>query len=562
MTSAHLQALARPHRGALLLLMALTLAEASALLALPALAGRFAGNLLDPAMPLGPVLALLATTLAVATALRAGLGLLAARTHARILAELRTRLHDHLLALPLPFHQRQSHGDLLALSTHEVGRLGHLLAETLTALPSQILTALGAILLMARIDPVLALAVPVLVPAFTLLLKILGRRLRALARTLQEAEAKVVATASEDLAMLPAVKAFTREAAAARRFADRARVARDLAIRESDIYAVLAPATSLVTGLGAVLLLALAGQGLRQGAMSPAEMVSFLLYAALLTRPVAQLADVYGRLQSARGTLDRLGRILDTPPEAGPPAPRALRRARGEVVFEDVHFAYPEREAALRGVSLRLRPGEILALTGQNGAGKSTLMALLLRLMDPRAGTVRLDGIDVRALDLGDLRRQIGLVPQRPLLFDGTVRDNIGFGREGATDAEIEAAARLAQAHAFITDLPQGYDTPVGEHGMRLSGGQGQRLALARALLKDPAVLILDEATSMYDLEGESAFVAAAASALKGRTVLLITHRPATLALAHRIVTLDAGKITAQQDAAYPSFAAAWDRKA
>ena len=555
MTLRHLLALARPHRGALLLLMALTLAESVVLLAVPALAGRLLGDILSLAGPslgpsLGPVLALLLLALTAAAALRAGLGVVSGRTAARILAELRTRLHDHLLALPLPFHQRQAHGGLLALSTSEVARLGQLLTETLVALPSQVLTALGAILLMARIDPALALAVPALVPAFYLLLKVLGRRLRALARAMQEAEAAVVATASEDLTMLPAIKAFTREEEAGRRYAARVAAARDLSSRESDLYAVLGPAISLLASLGAVGLLALAGQSLRDGAMTPAQMVSFLLYAALLTRPVAQLADVYGRLQSARGTLARLSEVLEARPESGPPSPRRLARARGEVAWDDVHFAYPGRESALRGISLRLRPGEVLALTGANGAGKSTLISLLLRFEDPRQGAVTLDGIDLRDLDLGDLRRQVALVPQRPLLFGGTVRDNIGFGREGASEAEVEAAARLAQAHDFISALPQGYDTLIGENGVRLSGGQGQRLALARALLKDPPVLVLDEATSMYDLDGESAFVAAAASALQGRTVILITHRPATLALAHRIVTLDGGRIVAQRDAA------------
>ena len=221
-----------------------------------------------------------------------------------------------------------------------------------------------------------------------------------------------------------------------------------------------------------------------------------------------------------------------------------------EVVFDDVHFAYPDRLPALRGVSLTIRAGETLALTGPNGAGKTTLASLLQRFEDPQSGTIRLDGIELREIRLSDLRRQIGLVPQRPLMFDGTVRENIGFGREGASDAEIEEAARLSQAHDFVEQLPDGYATRIGENGVRLSGGQVQRLALARALLKDPPILILDEATSMYDLDGESAFVEVAATALRNRTVLLITHRPATLALADRIVTLESGRIVAERRAA------------
>ncbi|TNC46863.1 ABC transporter ATP-binding protein [Rubellimicrobium rubrum] len=527
------------------------LAESGAMLLLPALAGRMAGAILETAgVALAPVAALLVLVLTLAAVLRAALGIVSGRATARLLAEMRTQVHDHLQALPLSFHQRHTQGDLLALSTYEIERLGRLMTETLAGLPAQAVTALGAVILMARIDMALALAVPLIVPVFYLALKVVGRRLRGLAQSIQEAEAQVVATASEDLAMLPAIKAFTREDQATRRFGQQAGTARDLAIREAEIYAVFGPATSLVAGIGAVLLLALAGQRLQAGAMSPSEMVSLLLYAALLTRPVAELAHVYGRVQSARGTLARLSEILDTPPEPQPVHAPRLHRAKGAIAFEDVYFAYPGRESALRGVTLSIRPGETLALTGANGAGKTTMTSLLLRFEDPQQGTVRLDGMDLRAIALRDLRRQIGLVPQRPLLFHGTVRDNIGFGRDGATVAEIEAAARLAQAHDFILDLPEGYDTRIGENGVRLSGGQGQRIALARAILKDPPILILDEATSMYDLDGESAFVAAAASALKNRTVVVITHRPATLALADRVVRLDAGRIVADRSAA------------
>ena len=551
MTFLRLAELARPHKGALFVLAALTLAESGALLAVPTLGGRMAGEILNlTGTSLGPVLGLLVLVMTVLATLRAAQGTISSRTSARILAELRIQVHDHLQALPLSVHQRHTQGDLLALSTHEIHRLGSFLTGPLVSFPTQALTAIGAVVLMARIDLALALVVPILVPAFYLALKLLGRRLRSLAASIQAAEAEVVATASEDLAMLPATKAFTREEACADRFASRVEKARDLTIREDVAYALLRPAASLVAGTGALLLLALTGRSLQQGAMSPSEMVSFLLYAALLTRPVADLAHIYGVTQSARGTLARLVGILDTPREPGRDASRRLTRAHGEIAFDDVHFAYPGRDSALRGLSLVVRAGETLALTGPNGAGKSTLMSLLLRFEDPRNGTVRLDGTDIRQIRLSDLRRQIGFVPQRPLLFDGTVRDNIGFGREGASAAEIEAAAHLAQAHDFVGNLPEGYETLIGEHGVRLSGGQGQRIALARALLKDPPILILDEATSMFDLEGESAFVAAATSALKGRTVLLITHRPATLALADRVVMLEAGRIVAQRDAA------------
>nr|WP_245218545.1 ABC transporter ATP-binding protein [Rubellimicrobium aerolatum] len=526
-------------------------AETGALLALPALGGRLAGHVLDAAgaSPL-PAALLLGLALAGAAALRALSAVVSGRTAAAILAGLRTRVHDHLQSLPLAVHQRHAQGDLLALATFEIARLGDFLAVTLVGLPAQLLTALGAVVLMARIDPGLALAVPLAVPVFFLALRVAGRRLRALAQRTQEAEADLVAAAAEDLALLPAIRSFVREDAASARFARRAERVRELEARENDIQATLSPLTGLVAGLGAVALLALSGRGLRAGTTSPAEMVSLFLYAALLTRPVADLALVYGRVQAARGILARLGALLDEAPEPGHDAPLRMARAQGDIAFEDLRFAHPDREEALRGVALSVRAGETLALTGPNGAGKSTMIALLLRFMDPSGGAVRLDGTDIRDIRLADLRRQIGWVPQCPLLLDASVRDNIAFGLEGATDAQVERAARLAQAHDMILSLPQGYATRIGENGVRLSGGQGQRIALARALIADPPVLVLDEATSMFDLDAEAAFVAAAAAALRDRTVILVTHRPAMLALADRIVTLEDGRIVAQRAAA------------
>jgi ABC-type bacteriocin/lantibiotic exporter with double-glycine peptidase domain len=296
-----------------------------------------------------------------------------------------------------------------------------------------------------------------------------------------------------------------------------------------------------IAGSAALVLLGLAGEALAAGGLSASGLISFMLYAALLTRPVAALADVWGRTQVARGILARLSRVLGERVETG--GNRPMARAKGRIAVETVHFSYSGRPPALSGIDLNIAAGECVALTGANGAGKTTLTALMMGLMAPGAGRITLDGQDIATLRLRDLRRQFGHVPQRPLLFNGTIRDNIAFGLPGATEAEIVAAARDAQADAFIRSLPEGYDTLIGDAGVRLSGGQSQRVALARALIKDPPVLVLDEATAMYDLEGESAFVAAAATAFRGRTVILITHRPATLALARRTLVLDGGRL-------------------
>jgi len=541
----HALGYARPYRGQLAIVACLMLGEAGVTLAVPWLAGQLAGGFLEGGgLPLGRLALVLVAMLAVIGIIRFAATLISGTISTRILADLRLLAHDHLQALPLSFHQARQQGDLLAVTTWEIGRLSGFLTGTLVSIPPLILTTVGAIILMARIDPVLALIVPVMVPAFYLALKVVGRRLRALGVQVQQADAALMAAAEEDLAMLPAIKSFTREGPASARYRDRIGHLRDLSIQEIRIYAALDPVVQFIAATGAVLILWLAGQSLQAGQMTPAELFSFLLYAALLTRPVAALANLYGRIQSTRGTLARLGDVLATPPEPGSGAPIRIERAQGEIRFEQVHFAYPARPAALHGVNLTIVAGETVALTGANGAGKSTLVALLMRLHDPDSGRILIDGQDITQIALRDLRRQIGFVPQRALLFNATLRENIGFGLTGASQDQIEVAARRAQAHDFILTLPQGYDTLIGDHGVRLSGGQGQRVALARALLKDPPILILDEATSMYDLDGESAFVEAAAAALHDRTVILITHRPATLALANRVIALEKGKIT------------------
>jgi subfamily B ATP-binding cassette protein MsbA len=285
---------------------------------------------------------------------------------------------------------------------------------------------------------------------------------------------------------------------------------------------------------------------LQGGRMTPAELVSFLLYAQLLTRPVAGLADVYGQTQTARGALSRLLAALEETPEPLAEHGHPLPPLRGTIDLQDVSFAYPGRPEALQDVTLHIDAGETVAIVGPNGAGKSTLAHLLMRLHPCTRGRILLDGVDIATVSLGSLRRQVGVVPQHVLLFNASVAENIAYGRADATPRQVEAAARLSRAHDFIAALPQGYDTPIGDRGVRLSGGQQQRLALARALLKDPPILILDEATAMFDPQGEIEFLEGARDALAGRTVILITHRPASLSVADRIVRMENGVIVGE----------------
>lgn len=542
MTLRQLLAYAWPYRGALALSAMLMLAETAAALAVPWFGGLLAGGVIEGADVVALVallLALFAAQAVLAIVSRSILG----RVGERILADLRIRVYDHLQSLPIGYFHERRRGDLLALITQEVAQLSSFLTGTLVSLLPLLVTAAGAALLMFRLEPRLGLAVAALVPAFYLVLRIMGRRLRPLALETQRKRAAAVAVAEENLEMLPVIKAFAQEGRESDRYSRHVRDVMELVTTQLRIQALIGPTIRFLAAAAVVLLLWFASTHVEAGAMTPEELVSFLLYAALLTRPVGGLAGVYGNVQLARGSLERLQGVLEDEPEAASAGTRDLPRVRGEIAFEDVSFAYPGREPALRGLNLRIAAGETVAVTGRNGAGKSTLVHLLMRLHRPSSGAILIDGIDIATVTLSSLRRRVGLVPQQVLLVNASVRENIAFGRPEATEEEIVAAARAAQAHELICRLPEGYDTAIGDQGVRLSGGQRQRIALARALLTDPPILILDEATAMFDPEGERSLTAAFRTVLAGRTVILITHRPETLSLADRIVRLEAGAV-------------------
>ncbi|WP_338243081.1 ABC transporter ATP-binding protein [Aurantiacibacter hainanensis] len=536
---------AKAYTPALALVVLLSLLSSGALLAVPWVSARLVGDILAAGeTDIAGVAILLVVILLVFTMFKIAGALLAASVGSRIEADFRRDIYAHVQRLPMGFFDHSRRGDLLALLTSEVSRLSAFISGTLTAIPAALITGVGALLILFVLNPLLALIFSILLPAYYISLRVIGRRLRLLANQLQQAEARVFAAAEEDLEMLPAIKAFAREDVRLNAYHAVVGRARLLKVQREKIYAVFSPSLTLVTALGAVLLLVLASQSVADERMGATEFFRFLLYAALLTVPVGSLANLIGQLNTARGTLERLHYVLQEAREPGYAKLETPSDARGWIAFEDVWFAYRNRSDTLRGVDCDVQPGEIVALVGENGAGKSTIVKLLLGFYLPYKGRITLDGREISSLNIQELRRRIGYVPQRPLLQNGTIKDNLILNDETISDAEIEQACLLAQAHDFILDLPNAYYTQIGDHGFRLSGGQRQRLALARALISDPPILVLDEATSMFDLDGEATFVETSRTALLGRTVLIITNRPASLALADRILRIQNGRLT------------------
>lgn len=530
------------HRWSLATASALMLAQSAAALTIPWLAGELTLTLVGEAggtfTSSQPIFLLMVLVFAVQALLSIGNTYLLSRTGERIVAALRVRVYDHLQSLPLEYHHDRRKGDVLALLTRDVDVLSGYVTGTLVSIVPLTLTLIGAWILMLRIDWFLACLAGLLVPLFFLVTRLLGRQIRPLSREVSEAHAESIAIAEENLSMLPVIKAFTREDEAAARYRSQSRRVVALGNRLHLSVGTLQPVIEFVTATGVVALLWLASTELPTAAL-----VSFFMYGLLLARPMSRLAGMWGETQHARASLERLNELFGVRPEPHDSGARALPPVKGTIVFDGMSFRYGEGAPVFEGLDLEVAAGETIAITGLNGEGKSSLVNLLMRFFDPQAGGIRIDGHDISEVSLKSLRSQIGLVPQSILLFNGSVRDNIAFGDPGVSPVRLRAAAEAARAHQFITTLPDGYETLIGERGVKLSGGQQQRIALARALLVDPPILVLDEALSMFDPQGEEEFLALSEDAFADRTVILITHRAASLAYADRVLRMQGGRV-------------------
>ena len=468
----------------------------------------------------------------------------------RVVADLRTRLYAHLLGLDAGFFDRTRSGELISRLTADAELLRSVVGSSMSVALRSVVTVIGALAMLFVTSPKLAAWALVGIPLAVLPIVVGSRRIQKVSRASQDRVADANAVASEALGAVRTVQAHAREAYERQRYA--AAIATAVATARKRIGAqsiVTAVAMSLI--FGAIILVLWSGaHDVIAGRMSAGSLGQFVLYALIGGGSVGALAEVWNELQRAAGGMGRINELLQESPQVTAPASptKFSQRVRGEIVFDAVTFHYPQRpdSAALRDFSLHVRPGETVALVGPSGAGKSTLLSLLLRFHDPQAGTIRLDGIDLRELDLDALREAIALVPQSPTLFAASAADNIRYGRLDATDDEVRQAAAAAEADTFLDALPDGFASELGERGARLSGGQQQRVAIARALLKDAPVLLLDEATSALDAQSERAVQTALEHLMEGRTTLVVAHRLATVLRADRIVVIDAGRIVAE----------------
>jgi ATP-binding cassette, subfamily B, bacterial MsbA len=475
-------------------------------------------------------------------------------TTERVVAQLRQDVFAHLVRLSPGFFTERRTGELTSRLSADLAVLQSLMSTWISEMSRQLLFLAGGIALLTLTHPRLTTTTLAVVPVVVGAAFLFGRRLRRASTGVQDRVADAMASADEAFSQIRTVQSFHREAEETRRYGAHLTGVVAAAIARAWLRAIFFGVVGFIAFSGVVAVLWEGGQLVLEGALTPGALVSFLLYAITVAAAVGSLASLFGSYQEALGAAARVFELLRTQPTVAEPAnPTPLRLpVRGDVAFEEVSFGYgPEHPTVLEGVTLYIRPGEVVALVGPSGAGKTTVASLLPRFWDVSSGRITLDGVDVRELSFGELRGAIGMVPQEPALFSGTIRDNIAWARPSETgpaptESEIVAAARAAHALEFIERLPAGFDTLVGERGVKLSGGQRQRIAIARVFLKNPAVVVLDEATSSLDTESERAVEAAMEDLLRGRSTLIIAHRLSTVRRADRVMVLERGRIVEQ----------------
>ncbi len=462
----------------------------------------------------------------------------------RIVVQMRTELYAHLQTLSIRFYADRRVGELISRISSDVTVVRTVLTGNLSTFLQQALTLIGSIAIMFYLNWRLTLFIIVMMPIIVAIGFILGGVIRRTSTQVQDEIAGATVVAEEVFQNIREVKSFVRESYEIGRYNSAIAVAFRAAVKLLTVRSIFGPIIAFFAFAGLALILWFGGREVLDGRLSAGELVSFLIYGLTVAANFAGVISIYSQIQEAIGATKRVFEILDAEPEIkDAPDARQLAEVKGAISLRGLSFAYESELDVLNDIDLEIAAGEIIALVGPSGAGKSTLFNLIPRFYDPDSGSVRIDGHDIRQVMQSSLRGHIGIVPQETLLFGGSIRENILYGKLDADEDELIAAAESANAHDFIMALPKGYDTLVGERGIKLSGGQRQRVAIARALLKNPSILLLDEATSSLDSESEQLVQEALSRLMQNRTTLIIAHRLSTVRVAHRIAVLDKGRI-------------------
>jgi subfamily B ATP-binding cassette protein MsbA len=462
----------------------------------------------------------------------------------RMTTDFRIEFFSHIQSLSLRFFHNRRVGEILSRMSSDITVIQNALVSIPVAIFRQSITLLGGLAIIFYLNWKLTGLILLVLPPLMLFARIFGKRLRVFSEKVQDKLAKATVVLEEGVSSIKVVKSYAREAYEKKRFENEIETAFEESVRKVKISSFFGPFILGLTFLVSALLIWYGGNQVMQGTTTPGELAAFFLYALIIAGPIGTFVRIYTQIQEALGAVRRVYDILDTQPIIkSPENPVPLSSIEGRIQYENVTFGYREEAPVLKNVSFEILPGETAALVGPTGAGKSTLIQLLHRFFDPDQGCIKLDGHDIRQLDLKNFLEQIALVPQETLLFGGSIRENILYGKLDASEEEVVAAAKSANAHEFILKQENGYDTLVGEKGVKLSGGERQRIAIARALLKNPRILVLDEATSALDNRSEALIQEAMERLMADRTTLVIAHRLSTVRNVDKIIVLDAGRV-------------------
>jgi len=462
----------------------------------------------------------------------------------RMTTDFRIEFFSHIQSLSLRFFQERRVGEILSRMNNDISVIQNALISIPVALLRQSITLIGAMAIILYLNWKLTGLILLILPPLMIFARVFGKRLRIFSEKLQDQVAQAVVVLEEVASSIKIVKSFTRENYERERFKKEIETAFERAVDKLKISSFFGPFILGLTFMVSAVLIWYGGYQVMSGVTTPGELAAFFLYALIVAGPIGTFVRLYTQIQEASGAIRRVYEILDTAPAIdNPENPIFLKNITGRIQFENVSFGYRQEFKILHNISFDVQPGQTVALVGPSGAGKSTVIKLLHRFFDVSQGSIRLDEHDIRSLDRKSFLNQIALVPQETLLFGGTVKENILYGKLDATDQELEDAARKANAHDFIVDLENGYETIVGEKGAKLSGGERQRIAIARAILKDPKILVLDEATSSLDNRSEALIQEAVEKLMEGRTTFIVAHRLSTIHKADQIIVLEKGRV-------------------